>query len=218
MAITSNYIHLVYSGAISTNDRWNTGIWCDGIVTTWTQAQLDTLCTNALADFNSTFWSNATSGWKAQCNSAANLSQCNAYLYSPGGTLALQSQALMTAAAGTSGTILPDFISLCASIITGKFGRSYRGRMFLPATGSGVSSGNSSSSTLVQAHADHLAAHMNNLGSGVGGALLATPVVYSRHLDVITTITRVTIDNKFDTQRGRKSRDVASAKFTHSVP
>ncbi len=218
MAITNQFGHIIYSGKISTNDRWNTGIWFDGIDSAWTQSGVDTLCANALADFNTTFWSNATSPWKTQTNGACTLEQCNVSLYSGGGVLILQSQATITPVVGNSSLILPDFVALCVSVITEKFGRSYRGRMFLPATGSGVSSTNSSSSTLVQAHVDHLAAHMNNLGSGVGGARLATPVVYSRHLDVITPITRLTIDNKFDTQRGRKSRDVASLKVTHTVP
>jgi hypothetical protein len=112
---------------------------------------------------------------------------------------------------GTGAAYLPLQSALCATLLTGHLGASYRGRMYFPCTGSDPAAGHQYSSAYVTAVAEMVAGLSDKDGllwdmargldsAGDGGA---QPVVWSRAKGLATPITSVKVDSRPDTQRRR---------------
>lgn len=122
--------------------------------------------------------------------------------------------------AGSSSPSLPLQTSLCVTLGTGHSGASYRGRMYLPATGAAMQAGHTIADVNVTPVANAIAGTSTTDGllwdwaraldaAGTGGS---DPVVYSRKLDLTNVITTVSIDNRPDVQRRRARSQVATSR------
>lgn len=108
---------------------------------------------------------------------------------------------------GTGDATLPAQLAVAVSLGTARPGASYRGRVYLPATGLPCTNGR-----LPAAAAQELAtaflAWMQQVSGAAGslGGFLAetlTPVVASNTKGVLTPVTSVRVGNRFDSQRRR---------------
>lgn len=107
------------------------------------------------------------------------------------------------AIAGGSGTssreLKPAQTSLVASLRTGRPGRSYRGRMFLPATGVELTQ-----STFAFAGAEAISEAMADFFSGINRDIATAKVhVVSDTRSTSTQVTYVSVDHRIDIQRRR---------------
>lgn len=95
--------------------------------------------------------------------------------------------------------------ALVLSLLTGRPGRSYRGRMYWPACGAAINQGTGrlSNPTIAQ-----VAEAYDNLVVEIGIAsdqeTSLVPVVYSPTLNVVTPVTQVSVGDVLDTQRRRR--------------
>lgn len=108
--------------------------------------------------------------------------------------------------------------SLVFSLLTGRPGRSYRGRIFWPALGATISSstGRLTGPTIGEA-ASEMAAFLKDAGRRGGLQPDVDPVVYSTLLDVVTPVTSVSVGNILDTQRRRRD-SLVEGRATAAIP
>ena len=116
---------------------------------------------------------------------------------------------------GTGTAVHPPQVAGVFSLITGLTGRSYRGRMYWPATGAALDAGGAFTTALPT-----LAAGMQTLiKTGICGAAGAPPsaqgAVYSHTKDVTTALTSIRVGNGPDTQRRRKARTESTGSVTY---
>jgi hypothetical protein len=217
VAITGDFTKLVLSGPVSSVDTWSIGIYgdCSGI--TPSQSDLDSFTTAGLASFQSRLWAGSTVAYKSVCNSSTSLTTARGYVYSSGASTILESVATQAASAGTGTNLQPPFVACVFTLQTLAFGRSYRGRVYLPYTGGGMNAGTGNMTGIVQAFADEMALFLQDMAIGFGSALASSPAVYSRTKSVLTHINRVRVNTVPDTQRGRQGNAVATSSFTHIV-
>ena len=214
-------IKWVISGAVSSSDVWNIGLWTrDPVSTALSQAALDALTLGCLNSFKSKFWSAASSPWAAQCATATNVSDCKAFEYQDG-ALVLESQATQTAVAGSAAGQSPAYCAAVFTLGTAGFGRRARGRLYVPHTG-GVYNSGTLSLPVVQQHCDNLAAWISDAlagGGSWGTSDVVNPAVISRvGSGQGLPITQVSVNQKPDTMRSRVSDEPAGVKFLHTVP
>lgn len=101
---------------------------------------------------------------------------------------------------------LPPTVCACISLRTGKAGRSYRGRMFLPGI---PETTNSPLGTLLSAQQQAIADCAKGLLGGLPG-LSASDVklgVWSRKLEVGNDVTSIRVGSALDIQRRRRIKD-----------
>lgn len=217
MALANNYIKFVLSGAVSSVDTWSIGFHADPLANGQTQSDLDTFTSGGLAAFQADFWNGSTIAYKSLCNSSTTLVTAKSYLYSSAGSTVLESVATQSPSAGTGTNIHPPYVACVATLNTLSFGRSYRGRVYLPYTGGGMNAGTGNMTGIVQAIADEMATFLGHMNTGFGSAIAAKPSVFSRTLQALTYINQVKINTVPDTQRGRQSNAVATSAFIHAV-
>jgi hypothetical protein len=209
----------VLSGSVSSSDVWNTGIWM-GMAGAPTQADLDGLSIGCLNTFKSQFWSAAASPWAAQCSTGTKISDVKTYLYN-NGLLVMESAVTQTAVAGSAAGQSPAYCATVFSLKTASFGRTARGRMYLPHTG-GIYNSGSLSLPVVQAHCDNFRNWIALAGSGgwdsIGGTFALLPEVVSRvGAGTWRLITQVRLDDVPDTQRGRISNEKPGSVFIKNI-
>jgi hypothetical protein len=92
-------------------------------------------------------------------------------------------------------------VALVATLVTDGFGRAYRGRSYLPATGCVVGTG----STTVTPTATAVAQAVRNyLQSFI--AISANPILLSRSRNAYSLLSKVSVGQVFDTQRRRRDK------------
>lgn len=211
--------YVVGGGAAS--DTWSIGVWqsLTGLGGNPTPAQMNSAALSRLNGFDTAVWSASLGPLKAENSPAMNLSFCKSYLYR-NGVLTAQGVGNKTAVPGGATTLLPLFTAICFTLLTGISGRSYRGRVYLPATGI---VGSSTTGQIATTH-QQLA---TNLGLWLGGfapddtSFPGDPTTYAGVLSqtkaAITKITSVRADSLYDTQHGRTNKDVAASVWSASV-
>ena len=200
---TAKTVKIIISGHFASGEEFAFGFQADGTNITG-QSDLDQATTNLAGYIQNT----SDNAWlKALISSGDKYEVVTAYKYSGGPTAELVSEADMTAVTGASaGQTLPLQCSMVATLLTGRPGRSYRGRMYLPATNATLSQGQFSSIT------DATAAGVAQLlGQVKNVAPTMQPVVASATVGVMTPIVQVRIDSKIDTQR-RRSQSLIPAR------
>lgn len=204
---------LTVGGAIGGVDSWSIGIWADLPDGVPSQGNLDSLTSDLLGDFKNDVWDPASTGFKAQNSNGVDLSKAKSYVYSAG-NLVMQSAASITAVPGTASTARPAYTALAFTLHTASFGRSSRGRVYLPATGVGTNTA-TLQFTLSQACADQMASWLNTWNGNPYFA--AHPVVLSQKHGTTAHITSVSVNTLPDTQRGRMSKATPTSTFSHTV-
>jgi len=203
-------------GQINDTDTWSINRWLYlvSVGTGPNQSDHDAIASGQLADFNSTFWNPATNPYKAMNAAATTLATCKVYYYL-NGVLTAESSSSITPVAGTSTNVQPAYCAQVFTLRTSGFGRSQRGRLYLPRTGSN-NSGTTLQYTNFQAHVDNMAAFLGAKTYN-GSNITVGPTVMSLTHGTTNIITKVTMDSKPDTQRGRESRSAATSTLSHTV-
>lgn len=141
------------------------------------------------------------------------ISQAKLYSYPTGGTAAtaIAAKALSVAGTGTGNTG-PAQLCLVATLLTGQAGRSFRGRIYVPAVDVSLSGDHNATQVDIDAVANGVAQYLSwtkladiiTSGQGVLG------VVASTVRGVATSITQVRCDSKPDVQRRRANKLAAT--------
>jgi hypothetical protein len=113
----------------------------------------------------------------------------------------------------------PLQLAICASLKTARSGASYRGRMFIPATGTDTSSHRASSTVC-----DDIATAVSEILweasvsiSSSGASARGVPVVYSPTKGTDEEVLQVDVDNVLDTIRARRGKLASTHIGTHST-
>lgn len=207
-------LRFVFGGSVDGSNIWNVGVWwtkptpADGAI------DYNALAADVLSKFNSDFWASTTSPWKANCSTGTTLQTCKVYGYDAG-LLTGEGSATQTAVAGTSNSCSPGYTAAVATLQTASFGRSHRGRIYLPHT---TAVNNLQQLGVVQAHADNLKTFLvRNTFAGLPSAPILESQIVSRTHGTSDNITKVRIDTKPDTQRGRIGKLIPTGTFTSVV-
>jgi len=210
-------LKVVISGQINDVDRWSINPWF--LVNAGSIPTTDTLAAVAAdfaTDFGSNFWGAATSPYKAVNAAATTFDHVKVYQYDDG-VLTNEADVAVTSVPGTSGNAQPAYCAQVFSLRTAAFGRTARGRLYLPRTGVS-NSGTTLQYTNTQAHVDHMAAFLASKFRGPSGNTSTAPRVVSIKAGIARNVTLVVMDSKPDTQRGRESKQAPTSTMVHTVP
>lgn len=152
-----------------------------------------------------------TTAVKALYNVGVTFDKLDCYGYPNGGPHAGLHWQVAIGAAGSSSTLaLPNQVATVVTLLTGRPGRSYRGRTYLPPVHTAAMLGTNQLST---ANATTLANAYAGYLQGVHDSSSGAPaVVSSSKLGAMTLINAVQVDTVFDTQRRRRNKVVAAGK------
>lgn len=130
MGIVANTLRLVAVGSLPSGETWNTGYWTmpDAPITSYEQLLLDLAVVQAA--FNT--W---TAGISGKWSGATQANELRAYYYAgseSGNEATFSAVVPLTANLGTGAPNLPDQCTVVASLRSGRSGRSFRGRMYVP--------------------------------------------------------------------------------------
>lgn len=211
MGIPASAAHVIVRGHLGGGEQFAYGFWFQTIGG-MTQAILDNLRVTFSQAYTSALQPTQLACLAPDCG----LDSITAYGYTGGATAAFTSAETRNQVGTTASKVLPLQTSCVASLRTGRPGRSFRGRAYLPVL----------TKTLAQyqfqnADVDVIANGVANMlstvndATGTGGFNRAIPVVMSSKQGLLTPITSVTVDSKPDVQRRRaRSEVVAYTKVT----
>lgn len=196
---SNNYFRAVLIGSLPGGEVWNCSLWYNNL-----NGYTDE---NAVAEgvrstFVSLFWSQSTNPWASRVSNACTFDRVQTFHYD-GPNLIAEGASTGASTPGTGGTApSPNYSAAVFTLLTGEFGRSKRGRIYLPYTTS-VSNTNGQL-VVVLGHAQNLATFLRQ-STFTGATGPVVPSVFSRHLNILTPISGVRLDTKPDTQRGRNA-------------
>lgn len=210
----------VLGGAVSNADDWSAGFWAIGDEPGPDDADFSTLTAGVLGSFQDKVWNATTTGLLTLNAPSTKLAQCNGYAYH-NGVLTLEAVATQSPVAGTRTTAHPAYVAAVCTLRTAAFGRSARGRMYLPATGQVIDQTTLQSQS-AQATATQMGEFLTDVRAAFGLGLTYTgatsPCVVSRvGAGAARPVTEVAVDSIPDTQRGRQSKAVATTVGTAPV-
>lgn len=199
----SGTIKAVVSGHALSGEIFAFGWQMDGSAIT-TQADLDALAVSIaglLENSTSNTWLRGT------MTSAEGVDALDLYQYSGGAKATSQTHATITGVSGSAATVsFPLQVACCVTLLTGKPGRSKKGRLYLPASGIGFNGG-----AFANANVDAIAAGVNQLFSDIKALTPSAPVVVASATAATNTpVNQVRVDSKPDTQRRRSMKAPAA--------
>lgn len=211
-----DYVKMVHAGAVAGGESWSFGIWYEvtGLISLPSPTQMNTLAGHLSTNFQA-FWTTL----KARNQPGVDARSVSAYFYR-NGQLAVQSNAGFAAVPGTAAAIQPVYVSRVVTLLTARAGRSYRGRLYLPYTGTNLSGSTNlwnSDSTTLTALKSLVTLSTSDIITDLAGTT-AGPVVYSNTVGGHEPVTSLRMDNKPDTQRGREGRLAATLYDTATIP
>lgn len=156
-------------------------------------------------------------GLRGLLSTAAYVTGVRVEFYSGTGGLTRAAEAtLPSRISGTGSPKMPITTAVCASLYTARIGRSYRGRIFLPALGADLSwPAGRLDASVAQGFADATADLLVDIQNAYPVPERIRPVVYSGTKGVVTEITAVKVGNVLDNLRGRK--DSLAEQYATSV-
>lgn len=205
-APSGGYVRLTAGGDIATTQSWSTGFTVSVPGSATSQSDLQTL----LGAFRAAWeigWATATTTKIASINAAdTRLYRYRAYLYAPsGGPAILQASEDRTALLGTqTGSSVPTQTSIVATLLSGLPGRSYRGRMYLPATAITLGATHQTTQTVVNGLATTVAGIITAVNAATTGTPFGEVVVAG--LQGRIPISSVRVDSEPDIQRRRADK------------
>lgn len=215
----SSHIRWTFGGQLVTGQRWSIGIASDGPAAFSPPLDLTTQCNSMFTQFNTQFWSAASSPYKSQVGAQASLDRVQAYMYIGNVTNAVAAGVSNVAAVpGTGSTVAhPPQIALVFSLKTGFPGRSARGRAYLPNLESPVGTDGRVAQNL-QTFCTNFANFLAGMRTVSVAGTACTPFVYSNTLQTGNAITSVSVDDVLDTQRRRRDQVSPSVTRVAAVP
>ena len=215
-------LQITVGGRLAGAQRWSMGfgfrLTPDGGLPS--AEALTTLANQLFSDFNTTWFSTTTSGslrLGAQMGTRSSFDSVRTYYTNAPGSPALVVGASTTASvAGTAGGNQPPQIAAVCTLLTGRAGRSYRGRVYVPIN-TGTDTDGTFAASVAQAQAQACANFLSAAATRSlnGGVLI--PCVTSATRAENTPITAVRVDNVLDTQRRRRDKIVATARPQSSL-
>nr|CRY96079.1 hypothetical protein [uncultured prokaryote] len=153
----------------------------------------------------------------ALISSAAAITSIRVEAYLADGTLVQAAEAaLVTPVTGSGQANKPLQVALVASLLTGRPGRSYAGRLYWPALGAPLQSATLRLSTNgTSILAEDTASLLTGIAQAAPGTTAIAPVVVSHKLAIQTPIVSVRVGDVLDTQRRRRDSLVEG---TSTVP
>lgn len=129
------------------------------------------------------------------------------YIDSAGVVAQVAEAAMDTAWSPASAPKMPFQCSVVLSLLTGRPGRSYRGRMYWPALAMSLeaTSGQLAAATTAAIAAD-AAQLLTDIGTAAGVDFLMVPSVSSAKLGTSSVVTQVSVGSVIDTQRRRRNQ------------
>jgi len=211
---SGNIMRATFGGRMAGAEKWEVVTWW--VFTGGTPSSTD--FGNTVNDLNDAWtgglWNAATTPFKSRNTTAVDYSSLKADLYVDG-VLTQQATRSPTAIAGTISTSgSPNYTAMCCTLTTASFGRSARGRMYLPCTAA-VSATTGLLPTSNQ-DAINVAAFFKQTASTHTGVSVQA-VVFSRAQGAARPITGVRIDQYPDTQHGRTRQMTGGVSFTQTV-
>lgn len=197
MPFPGNVNKYVLSGSLPGGEVWSTA-WYGEATPSPTSAQTLADNFNAAGSFGTSFLSDI----RPIMNAGTSINKITVYTYGSGRTLIATGQKSFTPVVGTGTGILPNQIALVVTLRTANNTRRGRGRMYLPATGltinttSGLAS-NTGFGTWLASMGQMLNEYNAKVVSEAAGASY--------------DVSRLTVDNVADTQRGRRDKLVGTA-------
>lgn len=209
MAIPAGVGRISLRGHLRGGEIWETGWWGVG-----SNFETNTGCNAVAASVVATLGdtdvvNNLLQIWDA----ATGLDGVVVYGYPNGGPRATtMGEAPINGYNGTGSGDLPLQACLVATTLTGQPGRSYRGRMYWPATGCVLTTSQASATTCQQiALATATLVHQDSSSN-------AGPIVLSQKHGTHLPLVAVRVDSKIDTQRRRARSESALHLATNDVP
>ena len=137
-----------------------------------------------------------------------------AYIDFDGITNQVAEYQLPTPYSGSGASNMPYQCAVVLSLLTGRPGRSYRGRMYWPAAGYALATSNAQlDSTTTAGIASDASNLITDVGAAAGTDFAMLPSVYSARLGTTTYVTSVRVGSVIDTQRRRRN----SLQETYSI-
>jgi len=204
-------LRFVVGGPVSSQDSWSIGVNMayDGTSGTQTGAQMNAAAAVVAGHWTGTIWK-TTPGLLTQIAPATKFTTVSSYQYNTAGALIAQGQTTVTAVPGTaSGQPTPAYCACVTTLQTAGFGRSFRGRWYLPLTGMTLDAAalqlntTTAIATAVKGFIDSLNGDAWS-GNDFG---LPTVVVHSAKLNQLNRVFSIKVDSIPDTQRGRINKD-----------
>lgn len=200
------FVRLVAGGTMAGTQTWSTGVAVAAGGIEQTQTQVDGLLT-AFRNAFTTLWGAAGAGvLGARNDSTVNLRTFRAYYYATGAApVTLQAAQDVAPINGTSSqAALPYQVAVVASLLTGRPGRSFRGRMYLPYTAATFAADHQ----LSQPNVDSLAAALKTMFDSINTYTTANgpgDVAVAGSAGPIP-ISQVRVDSELDIQRRRSDK------------
>lgn len=204
--IVGSYMRCGIGGIYYGGEIWRINTWWRALEAV-TPTDLPEMVGDVSANFGAGVWGAASDAWKSFVSSACDFSHEEGDLYTDGVKVA-QYTNTFTAVPGT-GTAGPALAALVCTLYTDGFGRSARGRVYLPYSGGWNTVGQANSVT--SGMLNNLKSWLNKSSSaGVTGPA-TEPVVMSLTKGQASTVTHIRVDSKCDTQHPRQQKAALSA-------
>lgn len=211
---------MIWTGKLAgTNEVWSTSCAFATVGGTAIndQQELTDWCNAAQA-----LWAPGT-GWpgtfRSMLGALSTLEKVSAYYYpTPSGGATVAAESTGSAISGSGTVTVPFQSALVATLQTGRPGRSYRGRMYLPFLTATFNLGkiNTSSITLI-ARATAVADFLSDTAAAASSFPGLVPSVVSKTASAVTPVTSVRVGDVMDTQRRRRD-DLVESFGVSSIP
>lgn len=126
--------------------------------------------------------------------------------YGESGRLDVAAEFVLSSPVAGTGTASKTFSdALCVSLLSGRPGRSYRGRLYFPALAIQLAAGTLRiAPATTQTYATEVATYLDAIADAVGAGATVRPMIVSQTRNVNTQISAVRVGDVLDTQRRRR--------------
>lgn len=216
MPVPAHAIKCVFKGAMQGGEVFNHSLWFDYGAQP-TQLQLDSLNGVVASTFNTSL---NTTAVKANFPTTMTYNTVTSYSYAGGPHVDRVSGPLSLATwIGTGASALPNQCAMVMSIKTGTPGRSFRGRIYLPAPAAGaISSTGQVGNTTINSIGNAWISFLTGMAAGGGGVPVLHLQVVSATRGVMTSGVSLLIDSRLDVQRRRANKQAVSQVNAFSIP
>lgn len=202
MPYPADVVHVVLGGALPGGEQWESGFWVSDAGVS-TPAAANALCELVYSSLVSTDEDQNALSYLAEqfLNAGSTVAYCRCLVYTTEGTHAQFAGEYTppSALGGSASGSMPNQVACVVTLRSDAAGRSYRGRMYMPATGAAVGTGQFSN-PIVDAFCTKWAGFFSDWdSSGDNGKI----VVVSSTKTSAVEVTRVTVDTRPDIQRRR---------------
>lgn len=208
-------MRVVLSGSLPGGEIWESGFWLYGDLPT-DQASANTQASLVYGALTSDDESGAMTQWFANYVSATvTFDKVTVYVYTDGNAATyIGTYVPSTPLTGTGSAELPNQCAIVVTLLTGRAGRAYRGRMYLPLNSSSYmgSDGQLGNGNMV-INAQHWARFFGDWAASDAGQPVVVSQVHTAH----NAITAVRIDSRVDIQRRRANRQAVTSSTTQAL-